>query len=316
MVTVISRFRVANGMRAEVEAAFKHRPGLVDGVPGFRGIEIHSDVCDPDIFYLYTVWEELDNFQQWHKSAAHHESHCGIPKGLKLDPTFTQIRVLYESSGDAAVEAKFVTSFITKSHTTYLVEVDHAGIIRHCSASFTEAIGLSAADLKGRPFVSLLVEDDAITIAKVLESTQTPDDILCNIVPADSVPLTIRCRVLHQAGRVLILGERLIDDEATALRQIIELNNELARLARTAQQQNRELSIAKQELATALAERDQSFWFIRKLHEVLPICMGCNKVRPGKSRWQDVVEFLHQNTKFLSHSYCPECLEKWKRGEI
>ena len=315
MVVVISRFRVANGLRAEIEAAFKQRPHFVDDAPGFRSLEIHSDVCDPNVFYLFTVWENLDSFQRWHKSAAHHESHRGIPKGLKLDPAFTNIQVLHESAGDAVV-SEFFAGFVSGSRLAYIIEVDHAGIIRHCSPPFAEVIRLPVAEIKGRSFISFLVEDDKTVFAKILESAQAPTDIICNVVPTDLLPFTIRCRVLHQADRILILGERFIDDETTFQRQVIELNNELARITRTAQQQNRELSIAKQELTSALAERDQSYWYIRKLHEFLPICIGCNKVRPGDSDWQDLVKFLHQNTKFLSHGYCPECLEKYKRGEI
>jgi heme-degrading monooxygenase HmoA len=35
MVTVLSRFTVANGMEAEVREAFVNRPHLVAGAPGF-----------------------------------------------------------------------------------------------------------------------------------------------------------------------------------------------------------------------------------------------------------------------------------------
>jgi len=99
--------------------------------------------------------------------------------------------------------------------------------------------------------------------------------------------------------------------------KFISLNNELAVLTRDIQQKNRDLTKARDTLAKALEERDKSSWYIRKLHEVLPFCMGCKKVKSADgSSWESLEEFLTANTKFLSHSYCPECLEKWKQNRL
>lgn len=79
----MSRFRVANGMEAEVGDAFVNRPRLVDSAPGFLGMETFVDAKDQTIFYLVTRWTDADCFHAWHSSPAHHASHSGIPKGLK-----------------------------------------------------------------------------------------------------------------------------------------------------------------------------------------------------------------------------------------
>lgn len=91
MVVVLSRFRVANGRQADVAAAFVRRPRLVDDVPGFLGLETFTDDQDAAIFYLLTRWTDFDAFRRWHGSAAHRESHSRMPKGLKLDPSFTHV---------------------------------------------------------------------------------------------------------------------------------------------------------------------------------------------------------------------------------
>jgi response regulator RpfG family c-di-GMP phosphodiesterase len=57
---------------------------------------------------------------------------------------------------------------------------------------------------------------------------------------------------------------------------------------------------------------DNSYWHLRKIQEVLPICMECGKVKTSDSSWEDVVNYLKKNTNFLSHGYCPECYEKFK----
>lgn len=107
MVVVLSRFRVANGMAEAVRAAFERRPHLVDSAEGFINLEVMTEAADGSIFYLLTRWTDFDCFRRWHGSDAHRRSHQGIPKGLKLDPTFTQVwhlEVLPLAGGDARRE--------------------------------------------------------------------------------------------------------------------------------------------------------------------------------------------------------------------
>lgn len=89
---VISRFRVSNGMSDEVAAAFRARPHLVDDAPGFVRMEVLSPAEDASEFWLVTHWTDEESFRTWHRSHAYRESHAGIPKGLKLDATATEIR--------------------------------------------------------------------------------------------------------------------------------------------------------------------------------------------------------------------------------
>ena len=94
MVTVISRFRVRNGLEEEVRRAFVNRPRLVERSEGFLGLEVFTDSRDASIFFLATRWTTESAFRQWHASDAHHASHRGIPKGLKLDAALTQVVVM------------------------------------------------------------------------------------------------------------------------------------------------------------------------------------------------------------------------------
>ena len=91
MVVVLSRFRVANGRQQDVQTAFTRRPHLVDTAPGFLGLETFVDDKDDAVFYLLTRWSDVESYHGWHRSASHRESHKLIPKGLKLDPTFTSV---------------------------------------------------------------------------------------------------------------------------------------------------------------------------------------------------------------------------------
>jgi heme-degrading monooxygenase HmoA len=93
MVLVLSKFKVANGMVAEVKQAFTSRPHQVESAPGFIRLDVFSPCDEPNEIWLLTYWYDLASFQEWHKSPEHHQSHAGIPKGLKLDPSCTQVRV-------------------------------------------------------------------------------------------------------------------------------------------------------------------------------------------------------------------------------
>ena len=81
---VLSRFVIANGMTAEVKAAFCSRPHLVDDAPGYSRMEVISPIDHPEEIWLLTFWTDKASFRAWHHSHLYHESHRGIPKGMKL----------------------------------------------------------------------------------------------------------------------------------------------------------------------------------------------------------------------------------------
>lgn len=88
----LSRFRVRNGMNAEVAKAFRDRPHLVEEADGFLRMEVLTPHDDDAEFWLLTYWTSEEKFREWHRSHMYRDSHAGIPKGLKLDPTATELR--------------------------------------------------------------------------------------------------------------------------------------------------------------------------------------------------------------------------------
>jgi len=87
----LSKFRVRNGMGAEVADAFRSRPHRVDEAEGFVRMEVVSPTGDDAEFWLLTWWRDEASFRQWHHSHLYRESHAGIPPGLKLDPKATEL---------------------------------------------------------------------------------------------------------------------------------------------------------------------------------------------------------------------------------
>ena len=95
MVMVISQFVVANGMSDEVREAFRNRPHLVDGAPGFLRMEVFNPRDEPECFWLVTFWTDEQSYRTWHRSHEYHDSHAGIPAGLKLVPGRTRITLFH-----------------------------------------------------------------------------------------------------------------------------------------------------------------------------------------------------------------------------
>lgn len=92
-IVVLSRFVVANGMAAEVKAAFRARPHLVEDAPGFVEMQVLSPLARPEEIWLMTSWADEASYRTWHRSHAYHAAHKGIPKGLKLVPLETSITI-------------------------------------------------------------------------------------------------------------------------------------------------------------------------------------------------------------------------------
>lgn len=92
LFVALSKFVVANGMETEVKAAFRARPHLVDSADGFVRMNVLSPKDRLSEIWLVTYWKDEESFRRWHKSHMYHESHKGIPKGLKLIPSETEMR--------------------------------------------------------------------------------------------------------------------------------------------------------------------------------------------------------------------------------
>lgn len=92
MFISISSFVIANDMVKEVQEAFRNRPRLVDQAPGFVRMEVFSPQENPQEFCLMTCWTDEHSFKTWYKSHQYHDSHVGIPKGVKLVPNSVSVK--------------------------------------------------------------------------------------------------------------------------------------------------------------------------------------------------------------------------------
>ena len=102
----------------------------------------------------------------------------------------------------------------------------------------------------------------------------------------------------------------LLQENRKLIRQLAEINalsNDSAARIEDLEKVRSTVECENQTLKAAYKQLDTSFWHLRKIQEVLPICMGCRKVKTADASWEDVVSFLKNNSMFLSHGYCPDC---------
>ena len=258
MIVALSRFKVANGLEGAVAAAFASRPGLVDDWPGFLGLETFTDVADATMFYLSTRWTSAEAFHAWHGSPAHRASHKWMPKGLRLDPAQTQLveleRLPHSAANDMAalcVDATAaISAYLGLTRAVHIVRFDLDGSVQMANAAMTEHLGLSDA-LRGRSIFQFMTEPDAAAVMLRLKQPAQAAPVHLNFCDATGQPFTLSSYITVYPDGCLILGEPVYGDDERLQRQLIEVNEELAALARV-----RQRSVVSEHHARQLAEAD------------------------------------------------------------
>ena len=64
-------------------------------------------------------------------------------------------------------------------------------------------------------------------------------------------------------------------------------------------------------LARKVMDLEKALSEVRKLKELLPICMYCKSIRDDKDYWHHIEEYIHSETGTdFTHGICPKCLAK------
>lgn len=205
-----------------------------------------------------------------------------------------------------------VASFLESSGVVHVAIIDREAGIRYANPALAGILQLDTAAMVGRSLRDFLTVADGKLIGGYLSGTDSflNESLLLNVVAVDHTPHTLSCRLATFEDGLLLLGEPLPDNNLALQAELLQLNNRLAVLSRENVRKSRELATALKTLELAHEQLDRSFWHLKKIQEVLPICMECGKVKTTDSSWEDVVSFLKNNSMFLSHGYCPECADK------
>lgn len=215
-------------------------------------------------------WTDLASFNTW-------QSGRDLPPTLLLDA------------------APLLADFCCWSKTLYLLAAGLDGTILSCSPALQAAF--QSPGLVGSCLWERMVESDARKLQhKIHGGNLDPAPFLCNFTALNSHPFSLQCKIDLQPGAFLLIGEEPVTAGRSLSDELLELNNLLATMTRENARQNKLLDQAR-----------QAHWHLKKIQENLPICLKCSKVKTGLEQWDPLVNYLRENSDFLSHGYCPDC---------
>lgn len=200
--------------------------------------------------------------------------------------------------------------FLEDCASVFFVVLGPDGAVVAANPALEERAG---RPLAGNSLGDVLVEPDAAKVRQALENEEDPghQPVLLNFVGPRSEPFTLRCWWGREGRMLRLLGELPEGTPGESASALLRLNNELAALSRENLRKSRELEAARQKLAETLRELKESYWHLKKVQEVIPICMKCQRIRSGDKSWDDVAEYFRQNDIFLSHGLCPSCADEY-----
>jgi hypothetical protein len=206
-------------------------------------------------------------------------------------------------------------SFVEQCETVTAMRLDPDLVITSVNPAMARLVGLEPGDLVGLRCTEVLTEIDGRRLTEAASAGETRR-IMLNFVDSSHAPQTVQCHLGFVEGDIMMVGERPLESEDSLQRELLELNNTLAVLSRENSRKSRQLRRANEKLEETLDELNRSFWHLRKIQEVLPICVECGVVKTSEATWEPVVDYLRKHSLFLSHGYCPDCMakvrEEWK----
>jgi hypothetical protein len=218
------------------------------------------------------------------------------------------------TTGASDVSTHLLERLLDASSLIEQVELDSRGNIVGANAAFSRHIGVPVSGLVGRSVADFLSAGDIDMVLEWAAGSAAPmAPHLVNFATASDETYTLRCIVGRRGERLLVIGEAADASTDGNTQGLIQVNNEFATLTRELARKSRELERTHVELSTTLKDLETSYWHLRKIQEVMPVCMGCGQVKADGSRWETVVEYLRSNEIFLSHGYCPPCAERMTR---
>jgi diguanylate cyclase (GGDEF)-like protein len=269
-------------MEDEVRKAFLARPRLVENAPGFCGLEVLTDAKDSSLFLLVTRWTDEESFRTWHGSEAHHESHRLIPKGLKLDASFTSVTIGHDIRDGGGTESlNDVAECRSGAFAQWLIQSDAVFALLFAPDGTIHARNQAAQRIfpplpqtdENQKIWDYLVPSDVENLRQRLSASASGSDgsFLMNLAHGQQTPVTWEAHLVRCGESILLLGTHEHRHDSQFQDEILGLTNDLSMTIREAARKNRELEqanktielLVRTDTLTGLANR-------RMLEETLP----------------------------------------------
>ena len=166
--------------------------------------------------------------------------------------------------------------------------------------------------MPGKPIWTYMRDEDRATLRHLLLSSgpAVSAKFLLDFVNADGVPFTLQVQLHRHPDRFVLVGEPCLLSDDALDRRMAALIGEVEALTRENVRKSREVEKTRSELEKTQADLDDLQWHMRKISELLPLCLCCHKVRMEDQHWEEIADYLSRNSLFLTHSYCPECFDR------
>lgn len=199
----------------------------------------------------------------------------------------------------------------------HLLEASREGLIRFCSPALARLLQRKQGNLIGKWLWDFVIQDDAAALReRIALGGQSSQSFLINFTDGDNNPFTLVGWLAVKGDSFFLAAETPAHRNAQSQEELMHLNNEMAVLSREHARKTKELEKTRLDLSRALEDLKHSYWHLKKIQEVLPVCMECGKIKT-QGQWEDVIQYLKDNANFLSHGYCPECvarlLPEWQK---
>lgn len=150
--------------------------------------------------------------------------------------------------------------FLEQTRGTLFLHCAADGTILECNRAVGELLGVPAPDLVGRPLWSHLTDPDAELLrARIAAAQSRPEERLrLNVCDSADVPHTVECHLDLRPDGFLLIGERDYSGIERLQRELLDLNKELAVMARERGQALARTQRAEQELERLLASERQA----------------------------------------------------------
>ena len=98
MIIVMNRFQVTTGREHDFEEAFKNRAGLIDGLPGFLGLDMLRPSTPGGVFVSMSRWASMADFEAWTQSDAFRDAHRKRHEGMFQGHPVLEIFEVFDST--------------------------------------------------------------------------------------------------------------------------------------------------------------------------------------------------------------------------
>ncbi|MCC6464280.1 MAG: antibiotic biosynthesis monooxygenase [Planctomycetes bacterium] len=98
MIIVMNRFRVTPGREVDFEEAFKGRARLIDGMPGFLGLDVLRPSEPGGVFISMARWAGMAEFKAWTESEQFRQGHGRRHPGMFVGPPQLEIYEVVDST--------------------------------------------------------------------------------------------------------------------------------------------------------------------------------------------------------------------------